>query len=134
MYSFNKFFRVAALIAVILVSSCGERPQPQMATEMDPPKHLAKHPSKRLAKKPPMNQAIVIQVYSPGTGGFGYALYENGRKIIDQPNIPAVQHQVPFRSKEDAENTARLVSRKLETHQFPPAVTIHELDSLRIRY
>src|SRR5579859_6613515 len=108
MCSFKPFIYIAVFSATAFASSCGEKARP------DP--------------------AFVIRVYSLSNGGFGYALYQGGRKIIDQPNIPAVQHLTPFRSREDAERTARLVSRKLESHQFPPAVTPGELDSLHIHY
>jgi hypothetical protein len=114
MYSFKSYFGVAALFAVALAalaalaSSCGQRPR------TEPP--------------------IAIKVYSVTNGGFGYALYQGGRKIIDQPNVPAVQHLMSFRSRGDAESTAQLMSLKLESHQFPPTITIRELDSLQIRY
>ena len=80
------------------------------------------------------NSLFEIRVYAVREEGFGYALYQGARKIIDQPNIPGVRGVAPFRSREEAESIAQLVSRKLQAHQFPPTVTIDELDSLRIHY
>lgn len=80
------------------------------------------------------DSAFEIRVYSEGVSGFGYALYQGDRKVIDQPNIPAIPHILPFRSRKEAEITAQLVKQKLQTHQFPPAVTLPELDSLQISY
>lgn len=82
----------------------------------------------------PMDSSFEIRVYSGATRGFGYAIYQGGRKVIDQPYIPAVQHIETFRSPEEAEHTAQLVNSKLQAHQFPPSVTIHELDSMQIHY
>jgi hypothetical protein len=97
-----------ALLAAALVASCHERTASGTSLE--------------------------VRVYPVGQQGFGYALYQGGRKIIDQPDIPAIPSLAPFRSREEAERTAQLVSQKLEARVFPPAVTIRELDSLRIRY
>lgn len=78
--------------------------------------------------------SLVINIYPVGDSGFGYALYQGRRKLIDQPNIPAVQHKIPFRSREEAEVTARLVKQKILAHQFPPTTSIWELDSLQVHY
>lgn len=78
--------------------------------------------------------SLEIRVYSIGNQGFGYALYQGDKKILDQPYIPAVQHLAPFRSHAEAESVAELVKGKFQSLQFPPSVTINELDSLRIRY
>ena len=117
MFSIKLIAIAAVLFGATIVCSCHER------TRTDPSGGRARTDS-----------TCVIRVYSEGSQGFGYALYQGGRKIIDQPNIPAVQHLAPFLSREEAESVAQLVNGKLQSHQFPPSVTIHELDSLRIRY
>ena len=85
-------------------------------------------------QRAPKEPSFEVRVYPVGNQGFGYALYQGGKKVIDQPYIPVIQHLAPFRSREEAECVAQLVNGKLKSHLFPPSVTITELDSLRIHY
>jgi hypothetical protein len=84
--------------------------------------------------RPQADSAFDIRVYAVGDSGYGYSVFQGARKLIDQPNIPGVPGRMPFRTREDAEMTAQLVNSKLQAGLFPPAVSIHELDSLRVHY
>jgi hypothetical protein len=122
----TKSFTLAAIV-LVFTPSChqGSRADREETRAQD----------QRIRKpQTPIDSSFQIRVYSVATRGFGYAVYQEGGKVIDQPYIPAVQHIEPFRSREEAERTAQLVNSKLQAHQFPPSVTIHELDSLRINY
>lgn len=65
--------------------------------------------------------------------GWGYQIFENGKLIIDQKNVPAVQGNTGFKTKEDAEKVCQFVTRKLEQKEFPPSVSVDELDSLLMK-
>jgi hypothetical protein len=108
MYCYRMFIAAAALCAAAIIPSCHRPDRTDSAWE--------------------------IKLYPEGDTGYGYAVYQGTRKLIDQPNIPGVQGKIPFRTLEEAKSTAQLVSRKLQAHQFPPVITIQELDSLQIHY
>jgi hypothetical protein len=61
--------------------------------------------------------------------GWGYDILRNNKIYIHQPYIPAVEGQVPFRDKQSARNTGRLVIKKIRKHKSP-AITKQELESL----
>ncbi len=61
--------------------------------------------------------------------GWGYDILLNDKVYIHQPNIPAVEGQVPFNSKKSAEQTARLMVKKLKEHKVP-SVTKEELEKI----
>ena len=69
----------------------------------------------------------------PHLSGFGYTIFQNNKPFIHQPNIPAVAGNAGFSNAEDAQKTAALMVYKLQHHIVPPAISVEELDSLRIR-
>ena len=64
--------------------------------------------------------------------GWGYQLYKDGKLMIDQKHIPAVQGEQIFGSKEKAEITGNFILQKIKNGEFPPTVSVQELDSLGI--
>ncbi len=66
--------------------------------------------------------------------GWGYDVYVDGKKMIHQPHIPAVPGRQVFRSRQEAEKVAALVSYKIKNNIMPPSLTTAELDSLGIAY
>lgn len=65
--------------------------------------------------------------------GWGYDIvYKNGI-YIHQPNIPAVQKNVLFSTKKEAEKVGTLVLKKIRSNKLP-TITQQELDSLNIQY
>ena len=65
--------------------------------------------------------------------GWGYQLSLGDKVFIHQPFIPAVSGQQAFVSKAEALKTGNFVLQKMRNHE-PPAISVHELDSLRITY
>lgn len=65
--------------------------------------------------------------------GWGYRIIQNNKVFIQQEQIPAVQGYAFFQTKQDAENTAKLVTRKMKDHELP-MVSIAELDSMGVVY
>lgn len=65
---------------------------------------------------------------------FGYEISSQGTVLVRQPFIPAVAGKQGFVSKEEAESVAKLIVQKVEKNIIPPAISIKELDSLKIHY
>jgi len=69
-----------------------------------------------------------IDVFKSGQG-WGYDILIEDKPYIHQPFMPAIEGQVPFRDKQSARETGKLVVRKLKNHKIP-SVTKEELDSI----
>ena len=63
--------------------------------------------------------------------GWGYSIMKEGKQVIRQNQIPAVQGNVLFANEADAAKVAKLVVSKLNASEIP-TVTISELAALRI--
>ncbi len=77
---------------------------------------------------------ITYKIITVANNRFGYDIFDNDRRIIHQISTPGMSGNQGFRRKEDAEKVAVLVVEKLKRHIVPPSVTIHEMDSLKIKY
>lgn len=67
--------------------------------------------------------------------GWGYLIYADGKKYINQDNIPAIQKNIPFADQQDATKCANFVIEKLETEIGSlPTITKEELKELGIKY
>ena len=65
--------------------------------------------------------------------GWCYDIYLDNKLYIHQPYIPAINGNHYFRSEADARKTADLTVIKIRKNIMPPAISIHELDSLGVR-
>lgn len=63
---------------------------------------------------------------------YGYQILKDGKLMIDQKNIPAIQGIQGFSSKKDAETTASFAIEKIKKGAFPPTISVDELDSLGV--
>jgi len=61
--------------------------------------------------------------------GWGYDIVKNNKTYIHQPYMPVVEGQVPFRTRQSARKTGRLVVKKIQ-NQESPAITLEELKEL----
>lgn len=68
------------------------------------------------------------------TGAWFFKILEEGKTIINQTHIPAVRGVVAFKDSTQAAQVAQLMSSKMAHGIFPPAVSVKELDSLKIVY
>lgn len=67
--------------------------------------------------------------------GWGYNIYVKDKMIIEQNIIPSVAGVKGFATKEEAQKVANLALYKLNTlKQKFPSISLHELDSLQIKY
>jgi len=67
-------------------------------------------------------------------GGWGFEIYKHDTLLIRQPNIPAIADIKGFKSEEEAVKVGGYVVYKLANDIFPPSLTLHELDSLKVTY
>ncbi|MCE3260521.1 MAG: hypothetical protein K0S12_2162 [Bacteroidetes bacterium] len=58
---------------------------------------------------------------------WGYNIFANGKLVISQPHIPAINGNTGFKTKADAEKIAKLMIKKMKAGQMPPTITIEEL-------
>lgn len=65
-------------------------------------------------------------------GTWGYQLFKDGKMMIDQKNIPAIQGNRGFSTKEKAEKMGMFILEKVKNGGFPPTVSIEEMDSLGV--
>ena len=61
--------------------------------------------------------------------GWGYDILVKEKVYIHQPYMPAIDGEVPFKSKNAAEKTAKLVVKKLKHHKVP-SVSREELQKI----
>lgn len=66
------------------------------------------------------------------TAGYGYQILEDGKMIINQPTIPAIQGNHAFVSQEEVKMMAEFVKLKIEKGIMPPTVSVAEMDSMGI--
>ncbi|MEI6694498.1 MAG: DUF4907 domain-containing protein [Bacteroidota bacterium] len=72
----------------------------------------------------------MIKLLKMDSSGWCYDIYKNDKITIHQPNIPAVDGNFAFKSKEDAIKTAALVVEKLKKNIFPPSLSLEEVKTV----
>lgn len=66
--------------------------------------------------------------------GWGYQILKDGKIMIDQKIIPAIQGNSKFSTKEAAIKTANYMVEKIQKGHFPPTISVEELDSLKVLF
>lgn len=61
---------------------------------------------------------------------FGYDIYQDGKMIVHQNSIPAVEGNKGFTTRKKAAKVARLVIIKIKNGEMPPAVTKEEMKKI----
>jgi hypothetical protein len=62
---------------------------------------------------------------------WGYDIYSNKKLIIHQPIIPGIQILHGFKTKNQAEKAALIVINKMKNGEFPPTISIQEINALK---
>ena len=70
---------------------------------------------------------FTITVFESVFGGYGYDILVNEKLMIHQPNIPAINANRGFPTRESARGVASLVVVKLKNNEMPPAVSVEEI-------
>jgi hypothetical protein len=73
---------------------------------------------------------LSFKIISSRDNTWGYDIYRGTKNIIHQPTIPGISGDKGFKTKKQAEETAKLVITKIEEGQIPPTVTVSELKKL----
>lgn len=85
-----------------------------------------------LPKNENSNESLTIKVFRVNKEGWGYQILREGKTLINQPFIPAIEGKIPFADSVKASHTAQLVVNKLQNNIIPPALSKQELDSLGV--
>lgn len=83
---------------------------------------------------PYANADLTIMIIPAPNNTYGYNIIMGGRTLIHQPNAPALPGVEGFQTKEDAQKVAEFVIEKIRRDDFPPSVSVRELDSLGVLY
>lgn len=75
------------------------------------------------------NDSLQYETY-PQINGWGYRLYLRYKLLVNQPNIPAVAGNLPFKNEADAKKIAKLASSKIAKGQIPPTLKVEEIQKL----
>jgi hypothetical protein len=93
--------------------------------------------TKKIVQNPNLNAKIDIKIFSNDTvkgynklSGFGYDIYMYDAQYIHQPNIPAINGERGFKTKEQAQKAGELAAYKIKKNIMPPSISVQELDSL----
>lgn len=79
-----------------------------------------------------IDDSLHVIVFTLPDGRYGYDIYQNKRLRIHQPQIPCIQGNRGFASRQDAQKLAGLVIKKIQAGQALPSVTMKELRALRV--
>lgn len=78
------------------------------------------------------NVDLTIIIIPAPNNTYGYNIIMGGRILIHQPNAPALPGVEGFKTQEDAQMVAEFVIEKIRRDDFPPSVSVRELDSLGV--
>jgi hypothetical protein len=62
--------------------------------------------------------------------GWGFDILVNDKIFIHQPSIPAINGNLPFKTKRDAKKIAKLMIFKICNDITPPSITLEEINNL----
>lgn len=80
------------------------------------------------------SQLVVTYNIIPAAGNtYGYNIFINGKKVIEQLTIPTKQGNRGFTNRNDAAKVAALVVQKIKHGQMPPTISEEELAKLHIK-
>lgn len=74
---------------------------------------------------------LTYKIIDVASNTFCYDIYSNGKLLIHQTNIPGLNGNEGFKTKEGAKRVAEFVISKLKKGEIPPTVSIVELKKLK---
>ena len=75
------------------------------------------------------NDSLQYETY-PHDGGFGYRLYIRYKLLVNQPTIPAIAGNNPFKNEADARKIVKLACLKLAKSHELPTIEIKEIKKI----
>ena len=135
-----------AALAFLLLYSCSPEPKDKIKEKNLDPKdrmmeEMEKNKSANTKPKdnPYKNAKLDIKVFNNDSlkqennpHGYGYDIYMFDAMYVHQPNIPAINGNRGFHTREQARKTAEMVLYKIRNNIMPPSLSIEELDSLQV--
>jgi len=77
------------------------------------------------------NSTITYQLIPGINNTWGYDILVDNKMKIHQPSIPGLPGNDGFKTREDAEKVARLVTAKMKNGEIPPTITVEEMKKLK---
>ena len=81
---------------------------------------------------PYANAQITVKIIPSVKKTFGYDILLHGKRLVHQPNIPALPGNEGFTTKERAQKVAEFVVKKIKKNEMPPTVTIDDLNKMDV--
>ena len=75
---------------------------------------------------------ITIQIIPSTNKTFGYDILLQGKRLVHQPNIPALPGNEGFSTEKKAQTVAEFVVKKIRKNEMPPTVTIEDLNKMGV--
>jgi hypothetical protein len=119
-------------IIFLLLAAC--QAEPKKSSENNTAQRKVLNSSKKALKtqtRTGKHHAFEITTLQ-SANGWGYQIRQNGKLLLDQPNIPGRPGNAGFQSQADAQRVAELVKTKLQAKVFPPTVSEDDLKNLNI--
>lgn len=115
---------IGLLLSFFLLFSCASEVKVEQAKVADSSfkYHTTSHQpthSSDSASNPFSGKELTAQAYKNGDLGWGYSISIDGKKTINQPNVPGVPGNKGFATEEQALKTANFVIYKIQHHSFP---------------
>jgi hypothetical protein len=115
--------KTCLILSLLVLFSCGNS---------EPKESLDQFKKREIYSEKVQEPSYTMEVSENAEIGWGYQLFKEGKLMIDQKHIPAIQGEQGFSSKEKAEITGSYILRKIKNGEFPPTVSVQELDSLGV--
>ena len=74
------------------------------------------------------SDSLQYEVY-PLNKGWGYKLYHHFQLKVNQSNIPAIEGNMPFETKEAARKVAQMAISKMAAGIMPPTLSAEEVNA-----
>lgn len=122
MKSFTNFIWASLLVLIAGIWLAGRTKEP-VSPQSAPENIVSKYTAAR--------NEIDVQPFVT-EAGWGYIIYMQGKPYIRQNNIPVIEGNKGFTTKDKALKAGQLVAHKIKQAILPPTISKQELDSLQL--
>jgi hypothetical protein len=82
-------------------------------------------------KQPTAQQQITYKIIAGAANTWGYDIYMDGKLAIHQASRPGMPGNTGFATQKQATAVAKLVVKKIQNGEMPPAVSAEEMKALK---